>query len=236
MSLNNMEFSSLPDIHKGIAKHSSCDLEQIFNQCFLGDYATVLTGGWPEPFYLPSGWSLDSLEKDDRIRIESSGIDTNNLSLLCYRSNFFASALHEVAHWCIAGESRRKQCDFGYWYVPECRDANQQNEFLSVEVRPQALELLFAIVCDYPFRVSFDNPVLDDGSPGIVEIRSGFTGKVIDAALEFIEGAIPSRANRFMSALGDYYGNSTSTVSVRERIERYADKFRITDSRFERLS
>lgn len=236
MSLNNNDFVSHPDFHTGSVKHASCDLEQIFNQCFLEDFATVLRGGWPEPFYLPRESSLDALQKDDRIRIDSSGIDTKKVSLLCYRSNFFASALHEVAHWCIAGESRRKQCDFGYWYVSECRDAMQQNEFLRVEARPQALEMLFAIACDYPFRVSFDNPELDDGSAGIVEMQAGFNRKVIVAAQEFMAGALPSRANRFMSALGNYYGNSTGAVSVRERIEHYAKKLRITDSRLVRLS
>ena len=72
-------------------------------------------------------------------------------------------ALHEVAHWCVAGPRRRCLDDYGYWYAPDGRDAAAQAEFLRVEVRPQALEALFCAACNHPFRVSLDNL---DGDPG----------------------------------------------------------------------
>jgi len=234
MSLNNMGFAILPENETGIAKHSSCDLEQIFSQCFLEDFATVLIGGWPEPYYLPRGWSLDSLETGDRVRIELSRMDTERVSMLCYRSSFFASALHEVAHWCIAGESRRKQSDFGYWYVPECRDARQQNDFQRVEVRPQALELLFSIACDYPFRASYDNPDLDNGSFGTAKIQQEFTRQILKAGYAYVDEEIPARASHFMMALGEFYGISTDALYLRECIDGYAKYFQLPDSGFGR--
>ena len=50
------------------------------------------------------------------------------------------SALHEVAHWCIASAGRRRCRDYGYWYIPPPRDATAQTEFFAVEARVQALE------------------------------------------------------------------------------------------------
>ncbi len=50
----------------------------------------------------------------------------------------FASALHEISHWCIAGKARRELVDFGYWYCPDGRDAMTQSQFEDVEVKPQA--------------------------------------------------------------------------------------------------
>ncbi|PPS58814.1 hypothetical protein CRX72_23640 [Pantoea sp. BRM17] len=40
-----------------------------------------------------------------------------------FAHGFYASALHEISHWCIAGDARRQQVDFGYWYCPDGRDA-----------------------------------------------------------------------------------------------------------------
>src|SRR3546814_2809228 len=51
-----------------------------------------------------------------------------------------------VAHWCLAGAARRRQDDYGYWYAADGRDLEQQHLFEQVEVKPQALELLFSDV------------------------------------------------------------------------------------------
>lgn len=74
-----------------------------------------------------------------------------------FAHGFFNSALHEISHWCIAGEKRRTLPDLGYWYAPDGRSAEQQHLFEQVEVKPQALEWLFAKACLRPFRVSLDN-------------------------------------------------------------------------------
>ena len=96
-------------------------LEQVFMRCFGSSLCTRLQGGAAEPLYQPA-----TLEGDYHV--------------LYYRADYFASALHEVAHWCIAGEIRRQQTDFGYWYAPDGRSPAQQRAFERVECRPQALE------------------------------------------------------------------------------------------------
>ena len=68
----------------------AADLERIFRECFFAEYATVLVGGAPEPLYVPSP---EVLREPHRV---------------VYREDYFASALHEVAHWCLAGAERRK--------------------------------------------------------------------------------------------------------------------------------
>ena len=98
----------------------------------------MLEGGFEEPVYL-AGTSVAG--EPARIR---------------YTRDYFRSALHEVAHWCVAGPRRRRLDDYGYWYAPDGRDAAAQAEFLRVEVRPQALEALFCAACNHPFRVSLD--------------------------------------------------------------------------------
>ena len=114
--------------------HRAQDLEALFAQTFAAQYNTVLCGGAEEPLYQPGA--------PHRI---------------VYTRDYFRSALHEVAHWCVAGEKRRQLPDYGYWYAPDGRDAAQQRAFEQVEVRPQALELLFCEACGHPFSVSLDN-------------------------------------------------------------------------------
>ena len=36
-----------------------------------------------------------------------------------FARGFYSSALHEIAHWLVAGKERRKLEDFGYWYEPD---------------------------------------------------------------------------------------------------------------------
>ena len=108
-----------------------------FADTFAEQYRTELRGGASEPLYQPG-------ENGEPHRI-------------FFREDYFSSALHEVAHWCVAGEARRQQLDYGYWYAPDGRDAGQQKLFERVEAKPQALEWLFSRACGRPFRVSIDN-------------------------------------------------------------------------------
>lgn len=78
-----------------------------------------------------------------------------------FAHGFFASALHEISHWCIAGNQRRLLKDFGYWYAADGRNENQQRAFEHVEIKPQALECLFTLACQRPFQVSQDNLFAD---------------------------------------------------------------------------
>ena len=112
-------------------------LDTLFRRCFGEQFNTVLVGGKDEPFYRAA-----------------CGTDAAEIH---YRHDYFRSALHEVAHWCVAGQARRQQDDYGYWYAPDGRNAEQQKAFEQVEVLPQAWELLFCAACGHPFRVSMDN-------------------------------------------------------------------------------
>ncbi len=66
----------------------------------------------------------------------------------------FSPVLHEISHWCIAGEARRR---LRYWYCPDGRDEKTQCEFEVVEIKPQALDWLFCVAVGIPFNVSCDN-------------------------------------------------------------------------------
>ena len=105
--------------------HQYQDLTIIFKNCFFEKYNTLLVKGIDEPLYLPADENRPHNE-------------------LFFAHGFFASALHECSHWLIAGEKRRKQVDFGYWYVPDGRTAEQQDLFQIVEVKPQAVEWILS--------------------------------------------------------------------------------------------
>ena len=93
-----------------VPQFDSRRLEFVFNQCFAATEHTQLRGGAEEPLYQPASGA-------------------GGMHLLFYREDYFASALHEIAHWCIAGSARRRMVDFGYWYAPDGRDAQQQAAF-----------------------------------------------------------------------------------------------------------
>lgn len=119
---------------------------------------------------------------------------------IVFAHGFFASALHEVAHWCIAGAKRRRLVDYGYWYAPDGRDTDQQAEFERVEAKPQSIEWAFSIACGFPFRVSVDN------LSGIDADRDAFTRKVHAELLRYAQVGFPPRAQRFIDALSAHYG------------------------------
>jgi elongation factor P hydroxylase len=163
---------------------TAADLEAVFHDCFLAAYETRLCGGADEPLYEPA----------------AAGVPAT----IYYREDYAASALHEVAHWCIAGERRRRQVDYGYWYVPDGRGAGQQAEFERVEARPQALEWHFALAAGLPFRVSVDN--LSRAPSAATDFEQAVAGQ----AQRFCREALPARAARFRSALALRLGGITT--------------------------
>ncbi len=157
--------------------HDSTTLETIFDHCFREEFDTILVGGGDEPLYIPSA---DPRRAPHRI---------------VYREDYFASALHEVAHWCLAGTERRLQEDYGYWYAPDGRSVTQQAEFERAEARPQALESLFAEACGFDFHLSADNLEGDHGpSPSFAEAVASERSRLRTQGL-------PPRAARFRRAL-----------------------------------
>ncbi len=153
-------------------------LEQVFQRCFARSENTRLIGGADEPIYLPAGPEREHNE-------------------LYYREDYFASALHEASHWCIAGAGRRRHVDFGYWYAPEGRNPQQQAAFEQVEVKPQALEWMFSQACGYRFRVSVDNLSADGRAPDTRD----FSSRVTQQARLWQSRGLPPRALQFLDAL-----------------------------------
>lgn len=152
----------------------------LFEQTFYARYNTRLVRGSDEPVYLPATEAVPYHQ-------------------IVFAHGFFASALHEISHWCIAGARRRLLEDYGYWYCPDGRDAQQQAAFEQVEVRPQAIEWAFSLAAGRPFRVSTDN--LDGAEPD----REGFTRAVREQLATFIRDGFPPRAALFIEALQQHF-------------------------------
>lgn len=165
--------------------HQYQDLINLFNHCFALDYNTQLVKGDSEPLYLPA----DENYPHHR---------------LFFAHGFFSSALHECAHWCIAGEERRKLVDFGYWYEPDGRNAEQQRLFQQVEVKPQALEWIFSVAANHPFRVSLDN--LD----GKISDSELFKDAVYQQILTYCKQGLSPRATVLRNALAQFYDNQNA--------------------------
>ena len=172
--------------------HRSEDLDRLFRATFFHSHTTVLEGGADEPVYRPG-----------------------NPHRICYTRDYFRSALHEIAHWCVAGPARRQQEDYGYWYAPDGRNAEQQAEFTRVEVLPQAYEALFCAACGHPFRVSLDNL---DGEAGDERV---FAMKVHDKALSLLDNGLSERPRHWCQTLADFYGRTS--ISLEEGLGEVFD-------------
>jgi hypothetical protein len=175
-------------------EHHIEDLIQIFAVCFLNDYNTILVRGDDEPIYLPS----DELNPHHRI---------------IFAHGFFASALHEISHWLIAGAKRRELIDFGYWYVPDGRNQEQQALFQVVEVKPQALEWILSKACGFKFRISCDNLDGDAGDP------TAFKQAVLNQVHQYLELGLPERASTLAKALSVFYKTNPSFQKEDFRLE-----------------
>ena len=82
------------------------DIIAIFDRVFSTRENTRLIKGNDEPWYIPAN-------KDC------------NYHQVVFAHGFFSSALHELAHWCIAGKERRLKVDYGYWYEEDGRSLSQ---------------------------------------------------------------------------------------------------------------
>lgn len=156
------------------------DLITIFNQCFANKYNTRLVKGGDEPIYLPAD-------------------EQREYHALYFAHGFFSSALHECSHWLIAGEARRLLVDFGYWYAPDGRNAEQQALFQSVEIKPQAIEWILSQACGHKFRVSIDN--LD----GETLDYEAFEKNIYLQVAYYCQFGLPQRAQLFRDALCAFY-------------------------------
>jgi len=147
-------------------------IEARFNGLVGPRYRTVLLGGAAEPLYVPA--------------------TKRRPAIIRYTRDYAQSALHELAHWCIAGVERRARADSGYWYEQPPRLPAAQTRFFDVESRVQGLELLLAQLADVRFHVSVDDP---DAGAGDFEAR------VIAQAVGWRQRGFTARMAALMVAL-----------------------------------
>ncbi|WP_149284070.1 elongation factor P hydroxylase [Halomonas binhaiensis] len=169
--------------------HCLDDVIALFDGVFQKTFRTRLVRGGDEPLYLPAD-------------------DDSPWHRVIFARGFYSSALHEISHWCIAGTARRQLEDYGYWYTPDGRDAEQQRAFEKVEVAPQALEMLFCEACGLPFHVSVDNL-------GEVDVdREAFATQVQERAERYRSEGLPCRARAFEQALCSFYQDGLNMSSA----------------------
>lgn len=160
-------------------QHDCRDLIRLFDDLFAESHQVRLRGGAEEPLYEPAA--------------------EGRPAVIHFRADYFASALHEVAHWCTAGAARRRLLDYGYWYAPDGRDAATQAAFEQAEVGPQALEWIFADACAHPFQPSLDN--LDGDSSS----KTRFETALLRERQRREQAGLPPRAERFRASLAAFY-------------------------------
>ncbi|EAR08268.1 elongation factor P hydroxylase [Reinekea blandensis] len=151
-------------------------------------FQTCLVAAVDEPLYLPMS-------------------DTQRWHEIQFAHGYFNSALHELAHWCVAGFERRQLTDYGYWYEPDGRTAEQQREFERVEVRPQAIEWHLTLASNRRFQVSVDNL---SGEP---TDAAPFRESVRRQAWQFQENGLPDRAQTLVGLISQAFGTDQTSFS-----------------------
>ncbi|WP_115718272.1 elongation factor P hydroxylase [Gallaecimonas mangrovi] len=169
--------------------HQYSDLVMLFNDCFLASHNTELVKGDVEPIYLPA----DNAHPHHRI---------------VFAHGYYASGMHEIAHWCLAGQKRRELVDYGYWYCPDGRNTAQQQAFEAVEIKPQAIEWGLCAAAGFRFNVSTDN-LNGSAEPD----RAGFQRKVYHQVMAYLDSGFPARAAQFMAVLANFYQRQPVTAA-----------------------
>lgn len=160
--------------------HQIADLIAIFETTFYHSHNTRLIKGEHEPIYLPAGQGAPYHQ-------------------IVFAHGFYASALHEIAHWLVAGPKRRLLEDYGYWYCPDGRNKDQQAEFEAVEVKPQAIEWALSVAAGFDFNVSVDN------LNGEQSCRFAFQRRVQQQVFELLASGFNQRTTALLKALSDFY-------------------------------
>lgn len=170
--------------------HTPKQLVELFNQTFIPLHNTQLVCCEEEPIYRPAD------DKHPHHRI-------------VFAHGFFASALHEISHWCVAGKERRLLEDFGYWYEPDGRSEERQAEFERVEIKPQALEWVFSVSAGVKFHFSADNLALNN------QPSENFKNGVYNQVKHYLSNGLPSDAKLWSDTLINHY-RSGHTLSLSE--------------------
>jgi elongation factor P hydroxylase len=172
---------SITEVNITATRHQYQDLISLFECTFYQPYNTRLVKGDDEPIYLPAN-------------------EKTEFNQIVFAHGYYASALHEISHWCLAGAKRRQQEDFGYWYIPDGRCQAQQHEFEKVEVKPQAIEWALSIAAGKDFDVSTDN-LSGTGQSD----RVAFKSLVFQQVLVYLAQGFPRDAQAFIEALAMFY-------------------------------
>jgi len=163
---------------------STREICRVFNRAFGLAHQTMLVGGAAEPLYEPATPHIPAL--------------------LQFREDFAASALHEVAHWCIAGAKRRRRIDFGYEYIAPPRSAFMQAKFFAAEMHAQSLEAEFCAAAGVVFRVSVDDLVGGHTDAGHLEARRKFEKAMQQAKpglRQWLRSSAGERAQQMLNGL-----------------------------------
>lgn len=182
--------------------HNYEDLIAIFNGCFAESYNTRLERGGDYPIYLPAFMDEDNT------------LSERPYNVILFAHGFYSSGLHEISHWLVAGEARRKLEDFGYWYEPDGRSAERQREFEQVEVKPQAIEWILATAANFRYFASSDNLT------GNVGDNSAFKQAVYQQVKHYAEHGLPKRAEQLRQALALFYGTENRIDLARFDLSR----------------
>lgn len=170
--------------------HDIQTLIALFNETFEKDYNVRLIKGNDEPIYLPAGQG-------------DGDILAQPYAQIVFAHGYYASGLHEIAHWCLAGEQRRTKVDYGYWYSPDGRSSEQQAKFQQVEIKPQAIEWALAAAAGFRFGVSCDN--LSGDENGEQPDRIAFEQDVKQQLIKYLDSGFPPRAQQLIEVFSRYY-------------------------------
>ena len=151
---------------------SHSEVAAVFN-CTFSDHSVVMHGEYREPMYIP-------------------GMDVAELR---YTLDHTALALHEAAHWCIAGRRRRRNTDYGYFYEPPPRSGMHRVRFEDVDIEAQSVEVLLAEAAGSQFQPSSD----DVDVP--LFLLEAFSSRILERARERRQVGLPKRADKFRVAL-----------------------------------
>ena len=179
--------------------HKVADLISIFENTFYHSHNTRLIKGADEPIYIPANAQTPYHQ-------------------IIFAHGFYASALHEIAHWLVAGDERRLLEDYGYWYCPDGRDKQKQAEFENVEVNPQAIEWLLSSAAGFDFNVSVDN------LNGEQTCRFAFQKRVHQRVITLIENGFNPRTESLLIALANFY-HTPWPMTVKQFYWQYPQEF-----------
>lgn len=188
--LNELDVMPAAQWEAGVAELLEC-----LNSWLERDWQTQLVAGSGEPVYLPA-------------------TVPGGFHRIVFAHGYFSSALHEQAHWCLAGAERRMQEDYGYWYCPDGRDAVQQAAFEQVEVKPQAIEWWLASATGRQFRTSTDNL---NGTP---TDNLPFRQAVQRQAQQYLLEGLPPRAMQAVTSLCRRFGQPWPAASCFDELPR----------------